>query len=178
MTEQIKKLFRRLFAQNKDKKMRWLVALGLVGMLLIALSEWLPRHSMHEDADASTSASVSVAQVEAALEERIAALIREVDGVGDCRVMVTLESGSRFVYAADQTYSSTADNYSGSEKMLLVETESGPVGLLVTEIQPSVKGVAIVCDGGGDPVVCRQVTSLVSAAFNISSGRIGVAKQK
>ncbi len=177
MTEQIKASFRRLFAQNKDKKLRLLVILGLIGVLLIALSEWLPRRPREEE-EQPTGGTVSVTQVEAALEERIAALIGQVDGVGDCRVMVTLESGSRFVYAADCTYNSTAENESGSEKTLLVETDSGPVGLLVTEIQPSVKGVAIVCDGGGDPAVCRQVTGLVSAAFNISSGRVCVAKQK
>lgn len=178
MIEQIKTGLRRLFSQNKDKKLRFLVLLGLVGILLIALSEWLPRRTSQEGAPSSVGGTVSVAQVESALEKRIAALIGQVDGVGDCRVMVTLESGSRFVYAADQTYNGTADNYGGSEKTLLVETDSGPVGLLVTEIQPSVKGVAIVCDGGGDPAVCRQVTGLVSAAFNISSGRICVAKQK
>ncbi len=177
MTEQIKAPFRRLFAQGKDKKLRLLVILGLIGILLIALSEWLPRRPRAET-EQPTDGTVSVAQVEAALEERITALIGQVDGVGDCRVMVTLESGSRFVYAADRTYNDTAENNSGSEKTLLVETDSGPVGLLVTEIQPSVKGVAIVCDGGGDPAVCRQVTGLVSAAFNISSGRVCVAKQK
>lgn len=177
MTEQIKAPFRRLFAQGKDKKLRLLVILGLIGILLIALSEWLPRRPRAEN-EQPTGGTVSVAQVEAALEKRITALIGQVDGVGDCRVMVTLESGSRFVYAADRTYNGTAENDSGSEKTLLVETDSGPVGLLVTEIQPSVKGVAIVCDGGGDPAVCRQVTGLVGAAFNISSGRVCVAKQK
>lgn len=178
MTEQIKASFRRLFAQNKDKKLRLLVIVGLVGILLIALSEWLPRRSARTEEPQTTDVAVSVAQVEAALEKRIGALIAQVDGVGDCHVMVTLESGSRFVYAADSTYNNTAENNSGSEKTLLVETDSGPVGLLVTEIQPSVKGVAIVCDGGGDLAVCRQVTGLVSAAFNISSGRVCVAKQK
>ena len=174
MIEQMKTGFRQWFAQNKDKKLRGLIILGLAGILLIALSEWLPRGEAQGGIDPPTGGTVSVAQVEAALEERITALVREVDGVGDCHVMVTLESGSRFVYAADQTYSGTG----GSEKTLLVETDSGPVGLLVTEIQPSVKGVAIVCDGGGDPAVCQRVTGLVSAAFNISLGRIGVAKQK
>ncbi len=178
MIEEMKTGFRRLFSQNKDKKLRLLVILGLVGILLIALSEWLPRRSSREDTETPTGGTVSVAQVENALEQRITALIREVDGVGDCLVMVTLESGSRFVYAADQTHSDAAGSTGSSEKTLLVETDSGPVGLLVTEIQPSVKGVAIVCDGGGDPAVCRQVTGLVSAAFNISSGRVCVAKQK
>ncbi len=178
MIEEMKTGFRRLFLQNKDKKLRLLVILGLVGILLIALSEWLPHRSSREDVDTPTVSTVSVQQVELALEKRIMALIGQMDGVGDCRVMVTLESGSRFVYAADQTYSNTAGSTDSSEKTLLVETDSGPVGLLVTEIQPSVKGVAIVCDGGGDPAVCRQVTGLVSAAFNISSGRVCVAKQK
>lgn len=178
MTEKMKAVFGRFLAQNKDKKLRLLVILGLIGILLIALSEWLPRRAEKTEGEQPTGTVVSVAQVEAALEQRIATLIGQVDGVGDCNVMVTLESGSRFVYAADRTYSSAAQNDSGSEKTLLVETDSGPVGLLVTEIQPSVKGVAIVCDGGSDPTVCRQVTGLVSAAFNISSGRVCVAKQK
>ncbi len=175
MTEQLKAIFRSFFAHNKDKKIRVLMVVGLVGIVLIALSEWLPRRSAREAEDATTASAVTAAQVESALEERITALIRQVEGVGNCRVMVTLESGSRFVYAADRTYSGQ-DN--GSEKTLIVETDVGPVGLLVTEIQPSVKGVAIVCDGGGDPTVCRQVTGLVCAAFNISSGRVCVAKQQ
>ena len=178
MTEQLKTAFRRLFGQNKDKKLRVLMTVGLVGILLIALSEWLPRRETKEQGQSLTADTVSAAQVESALEERISALIRRVEGVGDCRVMVTLESGSRFVYAADRTYNNAAGTDSGSEKTLLVQTDDGPVGLLVTEIQPSVKGVAVVCDGGGDPAVCRQITGLVSAAFNISSGRICVAKQQ
>ena len=178
MTEQLKTLFRRFFAHNKDKKIRLLMIVGAVGILLIALSEWLPHRSSREVADSSTASAVSATQVESALEKRIGALIGQVEGVGDCRVMVTLESGSRFVYAADRTYSSQSDDGSGSERTLIVETDTGPVGLLVTEIQPSVKGVAIVCDGGGDPTVCRQVTGLVCAAFNISSGRVCVAKQQ
>lgn len=177
MTEQLKVLFRRAFANNKDKKIRLLMIVGVVGILLIALSEWLPRRSSREITDTSTASTVSAAQVESALEKRIAALIGQVEGVGDCRVMVTLESGSRFVYAADRTYSGKTEG-AGSEKTLIVETDTGPIGLLVTEIQPSVKGVAIVCDGGGDSTVCRQVTGLVCAAFNISSGRVCVAKQQ
>ena len=166
----------RLAAFGKGKGRRLLLALGVLGILLIALSEWLPHRAANREEDAPST--LPIAQVEAALEKRIADIISQVEGVGSCRVMVTLESGSRFVYAADSTYNQTAGAVSGSEKILQVETDNGPIGLPVAEIQPTVKGVVVVCDGGRDPSVCRQVTSLVSAAFNISSGRVCVAKQK
>lgn len=177
MIQQLRNTVQRLFGENKDKKRRLLVFLGLLGILLIALSEWLPRDSAGQDAKTTTQ-TLSVSEVETALEERIASLIGQVQGVGECRVMVTLESGSRFVYAAEQGYSEGTDTYTANEKTLFVDTENGPVGLLITEVQPTVKGVAVVCDGGDDPTVREQVIGLVSAAFNISSGRICVAKQK
>lgn len=174
----IKERMGRLFAQHRDKKLRWLMIVGLAGILLIALSEWLPHHTRQTTVTRDSVEVLSAAQVEEALEARIAALIAKVDGVGECHVMITLESGSRFVYAAEQTYNGTAESHAQSEKTLLVETDAGPVGLLVTEVQPTVKGVAVVCSGGADPTVREQVVGLVSAALNISTGRICVAKQK
>ncbi len=179
MIEWAKAGFLRFFSQDKDKKRRLLVALGLIGIGLIALSEWLPsRNSPTQAADSTDAATVSVAQVEAALEKRVENLVKQVDGVGECLVMVTLESSSRLIYAADYTYNTALQADSGSEKVLLVETDSGPVGLLIAELQPSVKGVAVVCTGGGDAAVRREVTSLIGAALNLSSGRIYVTKQK
>lgn len=176
MIQKLSNAAQRVFGESKDKRRRILVAVGLVGILLIALSEWFPRNSVKQSAKHTQTLSAS--EVESALEKRIASLIGQVQGVGDCRVMVTLESGSRFVYAAEQGYSEGTDSYTASEKTLYVDTENGPVGLLVTEIQPTVKGVAVVCGGGDDPTVREQVIRLVSAAFNISSGRVCVAKQK
>ncbi len=175
MSETARERWRRLFAAQKEKKLVWLVALGLCGMLLIALSEWLPRDVADEP---SLSVAVSSAAVETALEERITALVSQVAGVGSCHVLVTLESGSRYVYAAEQSYSVDENRHAASEKTLLVETDTGPVGLLVAELQPTVKGVAVVCAGGGDPTVCERVTNLICAAFNISSGRVCVVKQQ
>ncbi len=176
MTQDMQGWFRRLCASFRDKKARWLVLLGLAGMLAIALSEWLPQDGGADGV--SSSATVSVAAVEQALEERLTSLISRVAGVGDCHVMVTLESGSRYVYAAEQSYSGTGDARSSSEKIITVQTDVGPVGLLVTEIQPTVKGVAVVCAGGENELVCEQVRSLICAALNISTGRVCVVKQQ
>ena len=163
-------------AVNRDKVMRLLLVLGLAGILLIALSEWLPSRRTTEE---SASVTLTEAQVEQALERRITALLRAVEGVGFCRVMVTLESGTRMVYAADAVSSTGADGAASlSESYLTVDTDAGPVGLLLTRIQPTVKGVAVVCDGGDSDAVRQRVIQVVSTAFHISERRVCVVKQE
>ena len=161
---------------SKDKVVRYLLWIGLAGIVLIALSEIFPRE---KGTDTAASVTVSGDQVEAALEERITALLRQVEGVGSCRVMVTLESGSRAVYAADTVSATGADgSVSLSESYLKVETGTGPVGLLLAHVQPTVKGVAVVCDGGGNAAVQQRVIQVVSTAFHISERRVCVVKQE
>ncbi len=169
MIQKISSLFSRL-RKPGEQKHRWLILLGLVGILLVGLTEWLPFQRAQNPHSDTGDAPLSAAAVETALEERIGALLDGVQGVGDCQVMVTLEQGVQQIYAAD-----TAVSPSGSsEQILTVATENGPVGLPVTQVQPVVKGVAVVCTGGGDPVVCERVTELVATVFNISSRRVCV----
>ena len=162
---------------NKDKVMRLLLWLGLAGILLIGISEI----SSRRDRDAEETAAITMTgeQVEKALERRITALLRQVEGVGNCQVMVTLESGERAVYAADTVSSAESDGSSSlSEQYLTVDTAEGPAGLLLTHLQPTIKGVAVVCDGGGNAVVQQRVIQVVTAAFHISERRVCVVPQK
>lgn len=46
----------------------------------------------------------------------------------------------------------------------------------MTELQPTVKGVVIVCEGGDQPLVQQRVTDAVTIALNISSKRVCVTK--
>ena len=155
---------------GRDRAVRLLVLAGVVGMLLIALSEChSPDVSGCED-----TAVVSAAQVEQALEQRITSLLDTVEGVGRCRVMVTLESEEQAVYAADTTQSETAS----SSAYLTVDTDGGPVGLLLTRIQPTVRGVVVVCAGAKDPAVCTRVQKVITTAFHISERRVCVVPQK
>jgi len=160
-------------AGHKEGKLRRLFWLGLVGVLLIALSEWLPSESSAE----MSLVTVTEQQVEQALERRMTDLLSSVEGVGHCRVMVTLESGTQTVYAADTSIISDSEGQSADTTFLRVETATGPVGLKLTEIQPTVKGVAVVCDGGGNEAVCQRVVEVVTTAFHISERRVCVVKQ-
>lgn len=168
---------RRWQTWNKDKIMRLLLWLGLAGILLIGVSEvWSHRDKTAEE---PTAISLTGEQVEKALERRITALLRQVEGVGNCQVMVTLESGERAVYAADTVSAAEADGSSSlSEQYLTVDTAEGPAGLLLTHLQPTIKGVAVVCDGGGNAVIQQRVIRVVTAAFHISERRVCVVPQK
>ncbi len=162
---------------------KWLIWLGLAGIAIIALTEFIPSGRGSPTSPAAEANAPSARQVEEALESRMTALLEQVEGVGACQVLVTLENGVKTVYAADSTTSSSkgadgSSDQSASENLLTVQTAEGPVGLRLTDIQPSVRGVAVVCTGGGDPSVREQVTQLISAAFHISSRRVCVVKQK
>ena len=156
-----------------DRKIRWLIWLGLAGMVLIALSEWLPVTETEID-----SVLVTAQQVEQALEKRITTLLSSVEGVGKCRVMVTLESGTQTVYAADTRIATGAEEQTADTTFLKVDTATGPVGLKLTEIQPTIKGVAVVCAGGGNETVRQRVIQVVTTAFHLSQRRVCVVKQK
>ncbi|MBQ9859299.1 MAG: hypothetical protein IJO76_01300 [Clostridia bacterium] len=173
MKEKLGALWRRLTV--KDSHVRLWVFLGVAGILLIGISEWFPREKPQA---AEPAATPTVTQVEQALEQRISRFLSTVEGVGECQVLVTLESDARAVYAAVTETEAGTDGSSSSEEILVVATETGPTGLLLTTLQPAVKGVAVVCRGGGDPAIQQRVAELVSTAFHISSRRVYVAAQQ
>ncbi len=101
---------------------------------------------------------------------------------------MTLENGVEYVYATEQRINSdrkedTDDGASrltqsdGSESAaIVVETDKGREGLLVTEIQPTIRGVVIVCEGGDRDEVRQRIVEAVTVAMNLSAKRVCVTK--
>lgn len=100
--ERLASLAARLRAALADEKQRvnLLVCMGLAGLLLLAVSSWLPADSSTQSA-APAAMTDSTADYAAELETRLTALISRVEGAGKTAVMVTLESGSESIYATD-----------------------------------------------------------------------------
>ena len=97
--ERLAPLAARLRAALADEKQRvnLLVCMGLAGLLLLAVSSWLPADSSTQSA-APAAMTDSTADYAAELETRLTALISRVEGAGKTAVMVTLESGSESIY--------------------------------------------------------------------------------
>ena len=96
--ERLAPLASRLRAALADEKQRvnLLVCMGLAGLLLLAVSSWLPADSSTQSA-APAAKTDSTADYAAELETRLTALISRVEGAGKTAVMVTLESGSESI---------------------------------------------------------------------------------
>ena len=167
--ERLAPLAARLRAALADEKQRvnLLVCMGLAGLLLLAVSSWLPADSSTQSATPAAMTD-STADYAAELETRLTALISRVEGAGKTAVMVTLESGSESIYATD------TDSDGSSTHVLL--GSGGADGLVETVETPRVLGVAVVCEGGGSAAVQSRVTALVQALTGIGTNHITVAK--
>ena len=159
----------RLRALWEDEKQRanLLVALGVAGMLLIAVPEWVPKRTAEPTPEVTDAQTVDYA---AALEDRLQALLTQVEGAGEVRVMVTLAAGEQTVYALDTE--NDADGAS-REKHLLLDGASGPA-LVERVAAPAVQGVAVVCTGGASAVVQSRVTAIVAALTGVGESHITV----
>lgn len=153
---------------DEKKRVNLVVCLGLAGLILLALPEWLPQ----EDASTRVEAEVSAPGPEnyaVQLQEHLEQLIAQVDGAGAARVMVTLASGEENIYATDRQTS--ADGQDTVSHVLLDDD-----GLVETVQTPQVLGVAVVCEGGGDAAVQNQISELVEALTGVGANHVTVAK--
>ena len=127
------------------------------GVLLLFLS--YPGHEAEPDIQSANSTSVQTAETvtledyKRAREEELEQLLQKVEGVGQVEA--------------------------NEEKTVLVENsdrDSSPY--IVQEREPEIEGVVIVCQGGYDSVIKREITDAVSALFSIESHKIKIMKSK
>ena len=115
-----------------------------------------------------------------AVQEEMENILRAIDGVGELRLMLTVDSGTKRELAQD-----TTPERSGSEDMkrksetVVVGTGSGTQEVVVTNrVYPRYVGALVVCEGGGSAGVRLAVTQAVSALTALPSDKITVLQGK
>ncbi|MBQ6789031.1 MAG: hypothetical protein IJO81_02455 [Clostridia bacterium] len=109
------------------------------------------------------------------LENRVSELCLSVEGVNEVSVLLTLESGSEFVYADNIKDESREGGRSYTSDYIIIEKDDGTSPVVTCEIYPKIRGVAVVCNGGDKPAVQKKLTELLSAALGISAGKIRIS---
>lgn len=182
----IQNILNKILSKNNLSKSVFII--GLVGILLICL----PNFTLGTTRKTEThfdSHSLSE-QRRKKLEENLENIISEIQGAGKSKVLVTLENSTETVYATEERKNKEAseDKSSGeitrkkesddSEKKFITikDSEGTEHALAVTEIEPKVKGVVIICPGGDDIVVKKRIVDATTTALNINSTRVCVTK--
>jgi stage III sporulation protein AG len=170
-----------------------IIIAGLLGIALIFLSGYLTSGGTSTQQTAVSSQPQPTAQsYEGTLETELQQLVTGIQGVGNARVFVTLEQTAQTVYATEEKTSgqttqdksdgTTTRNESDSDNetsyILVKNADGSEKALQVTEIQPVVKGVVVVCDGGDSPQVQQNIIDAVTTALHITSVRVCVIKAK
>lgn len=167
-----------------------LLVIGFAGIALILISDLLPSSASKNGSGTSGTGITTTSAYAKQLESELSGIVGQIDGVGRIRVMVTVESGVQYVYEQNQKStddtSVTSQNDGSTQKQTNTGSEANPVivqnnsggqqALIKTELQPTIMGVVIVCDGGDNPVIQENITNTVMSALNVSADHISVCK--
>ena len=145
------------------------VICAVVGLILLVFA------GGGEDKKAEADDYRSVISYTEKLEARVEKICLAVDGIEKADVLLTLESGSEFVYADNVKDESRDGGRSYTSDYILIENDDGSAPVLACEIYPKIRGVAVVCNGGDKPAVQKKLTELLSAALGISTGKIRIS---
>ncbi len=156
-----------------DKKALLTVFLGLLGIILIFFSD-----NSHEDKAKEEVSSYSHSEYISQQERRVEKLISEIKGVGNASVMITYESGFETVYARDIDEQNESERVRYSSEIIVVDSGNDETGITVRENYPKVRGVAVVCIGGGNASVRSEITAIITALFDISSNCVSVTEME
>ena len=178
-------------------KKNHLLILFLIGMLLFVAVIPLPSSDQADTSAESESVSTagvtgtSMGEYETYPEDKTADLLKQVDGVGEVTVMLTLKSGGQKIIEKDQSSTSQtteeADSEGGtrtvedttSDKTSIYEQEAdgSSVPYVSKELSPEIEGVVVIADGGDNAVVAQSITEAVQALFGVEAHKIKIMKR-
>ena len=151
-------------------KYKYPILIVLVGLGLMLL----PAQSAEE------SVPVPVETVsETALEERLEALLSQIAGAGQVRVLLTEDSGRETLYQTDSTSESDDSGSRRSDDTVLVEDSARVESALVRQVlEPKYRGAVVLCQGADQPSVRLAIVEAVRCVTGLGADKISVLKMK
>ena len=156
---------RKLRSGEQLPKKNHLLLILLAGILLLVVT--FPDVRSKPSADESEDGSASVMNENTNtdlqkyaddLEKEIAGILSRVEGVGEVEVMITLKSGNRKIVEKDER--STGDDAAEETSVYRQNADGSSEPYVNTELSPGIEGVAVIAEGGGNPVVRQEITEV------------------
>ena len=162
---------------NISKNMKIFAVLGLAaGVFLIILSFIAPgEKNQTPENDLSRINSDAFVKKQ---EEKIREILSRIDGVSDPFIMITLEASSEHIYAVKKNIKENSSrNGETTQKEIsedIIFYGDGRQPILIKEIEPKIKGVAVICRGISSPDMQLKIINLVSTVLKLPTNRVYV----
>lgn len=133
---------------SSDKLRITLVVVGLMAVALIFISSFGSGESKDK---ADGKAQLSAAAYSDELSNELVSMIKNVDGAGEVKVLLTLDSSYEYVYLEDNK-------------------------TLSKILEPQIRGVAVACTGGDNPVIKEKIIALLRTVLSVNTDKISISK--
>lgn len=184
------------FKEGINEKIVFSIVLLIIVAVIFVITGKTGKTAIQPQADSTTGQSVaavagtpaeggSMADLEKKMEEKIAANLREIKGVGETKVLITYSSGIKKDYARDESTTKKTSKETDKDggvrdttevtetKQVVIVGNTAP--LVLFEERPEVAGVLIIAQGANDPKVKEQIFEAVKTLLNIQPAKISVA---
>ena len=151
---------------------KFVLVVILAGVVLLLLPSF---GGAVESSQESGSDPFQVEELERKLEQALA----QIDGVGEVRVVLTLQSGPRRILAQDSQSTVDEGRTEAEVTNVVISAGSGVEGTVtLQQLSPQFQGALVVCSGGGEPTVQLRLVEAVSALTGLGADKISVCKGK
>jgi stage III sporulation protein AG len=194
-----KRISEMLESKNRKKLIENAVVIIIIGIIIIiAGGVFFSGNKAKPDQDipsqgldaVETGKSINAVDTDAT-EEKLKAILSQMEGVGKVDVMITYTAGKENVPAYDikKNESSTNEKDSGGGTRNISQSEynstivyedqnGGKQPVITKEIQPVVKGVVVVAEGAASPQVRERIINAVQVLTDVPIHKVQVVERK
>ncbi len=148
---------------------------GILGLVFILISSFIPDNEKSQSSEPKSTVFSESAYLDET-EKRLGDFLKNMEGVGNVKVMITLKGGELYTYAREGRKSVSESKTETDENYVMSGRDKNPV--LETVSNPEIKGAVVACDGAYNPSVKTDVYNTVSKILGIPVSAIYVTELK
>ena len=169
---------------KKIKKEQLLIGV-LIGILMLVIAIPVPKTEKNKQTEAVKE---EISEKEYSMEAELKEILQRISGVGRTEVFITYEDEGKIVVEKDESVSEElieeADSSGGTRITTSTRNEKATVygnadaPYVIQELSPTIKGVLVVAEGGGNMAVKKQIQETIEALFGLDSHKISIMKME
>lgn len=154
------------------KKYRYAALVLILGLVLMLIPTGNQNSASTEDMPAET-------QAEPTMEQRLEAILSQIEGAGKVKVMLSTASGEQILYQTnDDILTGTDSSTIRQDTVTVSDAQRNESGLVKQVLPPTYLGAIILCQGGDSASIRLAITDAVSKITGLGANQISVLKMK